>query len=103
MCPTHGGSAPQVIFKAAVNLEEERQRLLVGLPDAVRTMIALMGANDESVRLRAAQIVQERFWGKAQDKLKLSGDTDEPLEIVISRRSAEPKQDEANHTDVPQG
>lgn len=75
-----------MIFKAAVNIEEQRQRQLTHLPTTVDVMAALLEANDESVRLRAAQIIQERFWGKAQDKLKLSGDQDEPLEIVISRR-----------------
>lgn len=55
---------------------------------------------DRSVALRASDSLLDRAGFKPTDKLKLSGDQDEPLEIVISRR-AEPKQDEANHTDVP--
>ena len=85
VCVTHGGAAPQVIFKSAVNLEEQRQRLMEHIPTSVSVLGALLHSEDDSVALRAAQLLQERFYGKAQDKIQLSGDSEQPLEIIISR------------------
>lgn len=41
--------------------------------------------DDLSVRMRASADLLDRVGFKPTDKLKLSGDADEPLEIVISR------------------
>ena len=87
VCRFHGGAAPQVIFKSAVNLEEQRQRLMEHIPTSVSVLGALLHSEDDSVALRAAQLLQERFYGKAQDRVQVSGDSEQPLEIIISRSS----------------
>lgn len=79
VCTTHGGAAPQVRAKA-----QERLEAMVE-PALARLRSLIEHADSDSVRLRATEMALDRALGKVSDKLKLSGDVDEPLEIVISR------------------
>lgn len=79
VCTHHGGNAPQTKAAALARIE-------AALPTALERIIALTErADSDSVRLRAAEMLLDRNLGKVTDKLKLSGDADEPLEIVIAR------------------
>lgn len=91
VCPAHGGRAPQVRAAAMARLD-------AALPTALDRIISLIQhADSDSVRLRAAQELLDRTVGKVTDKLKVSGDQDEPLEIVISR----PVQPDVLRQDTP--
>lgn len=82
VCVYHGGRAPQVRAAAQARLEE-------ALPTALEQLVALLtSADQDSVRLRAMEAVLDRTLGKVTDKLKLSGDIEAPLEIIISRGSS---------------
>ena len=50
-------------------------------PEALAVVFSLMReAKNERVKLAAAQIVLERGWGKARERVELS-----PMEVVVSR------------------
>lgn len=58
------------------------------MPTALERLVQLIShADQDSVSLRAAVELLDRTLGKTTDKLKLSGDADDPLEIIISRPS----------------
>ena len=79
VCRTHGGASPQVQRTVRERLEEEAV-------SSLQRLVELRGQSSElSVALRAAMDLLDRAGYKPTDKLKLSGDTDEPLEIIISR------------------
>ncbi len=79
VCRYHGGGAPQVRAKAM-------ERLQHAIDPAITRLLALMEtADQDSVSLRAALDILDRTGFKPTDKIKLSGDGDEPLSIVISR------------------
>ena len=66
---------------------------LRGLVDpAVAHLARMMNSEetDDALRTRIAQDLLDRTGFKPTDKLKLSGDANEPLEIVISRVVASP-------------
>ncbi len=79
VCVYHGGMAPNVRQRAQERLEAMIDPAL----DRLRQLIDT--ADSDSVRLRALELAMDRALGKVTDKLKLSGDQDDPLEIIISR------------------
>lgn len=83
----HGGAAPQVKAAAADRLEAARLQYLDMLEPALARLRGILGDVEATnpVLLRAIELIGDRTLGKVQDKLKLSGDASDPLEIVISR------------------
>jgi len=79
VCASHGAAAPQVRQKAL-----ERLAALVD-PAITRLAQLLQDADQDSVSLRAAVDLLDRAGFKPGDKLQLSGDAEQPLEIIISR------------------
>jgi hypothetical protein len=87
VCPTHGGSAPQV-------REAARKRILRLVDDALTGMAALagiggsgLGAESEAVRQRALADLLDRAGLKATDKLEVTQEsvTNEALDEAIAR------------------
>lgn len=60
VCPTHGGSAPQV-------REAARRRIQTLAPDALDTMVSLLDSPSEAVRQRAAADILDRAGLKSAD------------------------------------
>lgn len=90
VCVYHGGSVPSVRQKAL-----ERMQALVD-PAITRIHELIMQDEDRSVSMRASADLLDRVGFNRTDKIKLSGDADEPLEIVISRPLNVPTPPEAS-------
>ncbi len=84
MCPAHGGRAPQVRAAALARLEA------TVLTNIQRLEQLRDQDEDLSVSMRASADLLDRAGYSAQRQLKLSGDSDAPLEIIISRGAVDP-------------
>jgi hypothetical protein len=87
VCVYHGGASPQVRAKALARLE-------AAVPSALDRLIQLSEQDeDRAVALRASDSLMDRAGYRPADQLKLSGDAEAPLEIIISRptRAVEPE------------
>lgn len=84
VCVTHGGRAPQVRAKAL-----ERMAAQV---DPVLTELFAMYTNekvDHAVKVRIMHDILDRTGFRPIDQLKLSGDAEAPLEIIITRTAGD--------------
>ncbi len=82
MCAKHGGSAPQVRAKAL-------ERLAALVDPAITRLGELMAkADTDAVTMRAIGDILDRAGFRPIDQLKLSGDAEAPLEIIITRAPA---------------
>lgn len=90
VCPAHGGRAPQVRAAALARLE-------AAVPSTLDKLISLRDqASDLAVSLRASVDIMDRAGYRPADQLKLSGDAEAPLEIIISRPVRPTPTDEAS-------
>ncbi len=98
----HGGSAPHVRQRAL-----EKLAALVDPTLALWTSMLADESVDASVRLRLGVDILDRAGFRPIDQLKLSGDVEAPLEIIISRRADPDSQTQVEDTtrilDVPRG
>lgn len=90
VCVYHGGASPQVRAKALSRLE-------AAVPGALERLITLSQQDeDRAVALRASDSIMDRGGYRPADQLKLSGDAEAPLEIIISRPVRPATTDEAS-------
>jgi uncharacterized protein with WD repeat len=58
--------------------------------EAIQTIVKVMRTADkEKDRTDAADKLLDRGWGKAPQEVKLSGDTENPLQILVDRATKE--------------
>ncbi len=84
VCVYHGGAVPSVRAAALARLEA------VVLGTVTRLVQLRDQSADLSVSMRASADLLDRAGYSAQRQLKLSGDSDAPLEIIISRGNVDP-------------
>lgn len=57
---------------------------------ALKTILNILTtAEKDSDKLKAAEILLDRGYGKAPQEIKLSGDTENPLQILVDRATKE--------------
>lgn len=81
------GGRPKKSNRAAGMCREHTEK-------AVEVLIKSLSSEKEDVRLKAAEQILNRGWGKPQEYVELSGDEDRPLltkiEVVLRRADSNP-------------
>lgn len=89
VCPTHGGSAPQVKAAARARLQELAHPAITRLAD-------LMGSDNETVALRAAMFVIDRTHDEKGEALGMPMPSKAQLEAWIAELEEQLEREAAN-------